>query len=72
MACKCKFCTWHKKYRRIMNSTIFTNKADKKFIEDLFTAWVHESENVDYYKSILQGQWPQGKEILQRALKRYK
>lgn len=68
--CKCDLCV-----RVCPGVRSVANKLkgeDKKFFEWFSGNWLDVSNDAEYYKSILHGDWPQSVEILERALKNAK
>lgn len=66
----CNVCKRHRKWDKMMEKYEFTKK-DRRFLKTIYDDLSQNEDDVEYYKCILYGNWPTGKNILQRALKRY-
>ncbi len=62
MICKCNLCEKYKRARRIIKS------GAKEEMDDLITELLNEnldlSTDLDYYKAIFDGSWPNAKDIM--------
>lgn len=60
MTCMCDFCERH--------ADMVADGVPQRIIDTL----EHTEMELEYYKSIFEGSWPSGKELLENALKLYK
>lgn len=68
--CQCDVCKDSRRYQKVIEN----RNVDEliKLVEELYERLAHAETDNEYYNSILEGKWPDGKEILERALAKYK
>lgn len=64
-SCKCKLCETGKRLKSIWQKL---DLEDSLFINQFAAEYLHVSSDLDYYKSIMDGSWPNSEEILAKAL----
>lgn len=71
VSCECPVCTRHRMFEDIIKR-YHMEGDDKRFLEGMEATLENEENDAQYYKSILEGRWPQSIKILERALSRAK
>lgn len=68
--CTCEIC----KLSNLRTQALESRNIDfiKETLIKFADLWMHADDDRCYYKCILDGQWPQGKEILLKSLEKYK
>jgi hypothetical protein len=65
MSCDCKWCKTHSEFDRVMKAT---PKELRPYFRDMYDHLIGLSLDLNYYEAILDGKWPNSKEILLEAL----
>lgn len=64
--CTCDACEHSKKFYSIIENL---NTKNKKWMSDFYSHYMCIYEDLDYYKAIMEGNWPSAVEQLKIALK---
>lgn len=67
--CNCDVCQSNKVFREKL---ALLPEAQLVYWESIGEDLLHLQMDVDYYKAIMKGKWPSGKEVLLQALEKYK
>jgi len=65
--CECQVCIRHRRLRSVADKL---SEDDARWLLDMGEEFDHIDENLCYYRSIVDGDWPSSVEILDRALER--
>lgn len=68
--CCCRSCARFRKIEALMNKYKMTLK-ERELMDDFMMGEIALSEDLSWYKSIFDGSWPQGKQILEDVLKKH-
>lgn len=61
MGCDCRIC---QEYREFQLKLELVPQDLRAFVEGIYDAYVNTAADRDYYKAIVQNQWPSGDQIL--------
>jgi hypothetical protein len=64
--CQCKLCVRHRKWKEILDRNDLQEIKD--LVNEIISLLLNSELDNNYYECILDGSWPQAKEILERAL----
>ena len=67
--CNCDVCQRNKTFCARL---AWLPEPQRAYWDSLGEDLLHLQMDVDYYKAIMNGQWPSGKEVLLQALEKYK
>ena len=65
--CKCRTCDRIREFHVRLQSV---PAESKEYFSDVFNLLLETQEDVSYYRAILDGSWPNAKEVLDTALNR--
>lgn len=68
MSCECDLC---QRIRAVNAKIAELPEAKRDYFDNMHDVMLNMEFDLDYYKAIMSGKWPQGKEILLAALARY-
>lgn len=69
MTCECQVCKDIARWKHVIINGDETQRLN--VLTEMFSRIEEAETDVDYYRAILRGQWPNGKTILEHALKKY-
>lgn len=73
MKCDCKHCKYAKELKYHLEVLrIYERYEQIQFFQNMYDTLCCEQMDNDYHKAILDGSWPNAKEVLEEALRRIK